>query len=192
MDENQNINFSKNHASRIVGFLDVIGSTNITAKLSSEEIDEFYTIFLNHIYWAIKSSKFKIIKNMGDGILFYFPEDFHQEKISGIKSSLNEILLSRENINLELTSKKLPTIDLRISLSFGTISATLNTEGKIIDIFGSTVNTCVKINKLARANTIIAGEAMKNLINDFFIFEKIGDYEINSKTSFSVFELKSK
>lgn len=192
MDENQNINFSKNHANRIVGFLDIVGSTNITAELASSKIDDFYTIFLNHIYWAIKSGEFEVIKNMGDGILFYFPKDFTEEKIIDLKSSLNEILISRENINLELATKDLPKIDFRISLSFGPVSATLNTQGKVIDIFGATVNTCVKINKLARPNTIVAGEAMKNLINDYFIFEEVGNYHINARLDFPVFELRTK
>lgn len=192
MDENQNINFSKNHANRIVGFLDIVGSTNITANLTNEEIDDFYTIFLNQIYWAVKSGEFQIIKNMGDGILFYFPKDFDIEQISSIKSSLNEILIARENINLELTAKNLPCIDFRISLSFGPISATLNVSNKIIDIFGATINTCVKINKLARPNTIVAGEAMKKILNDHFIFNKIADYYINKELSFGVYELHSK
>jgi UDP-N-acetylglucosamine 1-carboxyvinyltransferase len=46
MDSHAPITFSKHHSKLIVGVLDIVKSTELTSTLSADEVDSFYTIFL--------------------------------------------------------------------------------------------------------------------------------------------------
>ena len=95
----------------------------------------------------------------------------------------------------------MPTIEYRVSFSFGAVSAMLSSDGSIIDLFGSVINTCTKMNKMAKPNSCIAGEALHAKLLELGLGksgsvegsqdfgEKIGDYRIGDKMSFGVWEI---
>ena len=72
-----------------------------------------------------------------------------------------EILEKRENMNKELLMKNnLPSVEsYKISLDYGVVDLALAGDNYQLDIFGSTVNICSKINSssLAPKNKIIIG-----------------------------------
>lgn len=65
----------------------------------------------------------KAIKNIGDSLLYYFPNS-----VNGSKDGLRNCIYcgltmanAQKTISEELTSKKLPTLNYRISSDFGTV-----------------------------------------------------------------------
>lgn len=191
MEENINFTFSKHHSEFIVGIIDIVHSTETTAILAGEKVDDFYTIFLSEISNALRSVGAKIIKNTGDGIIYYFPKKDNIEIVSTLAISSALLLIqTRTSINKQMREKGLPEISYRISMSYGPVSVMLNEQGHIIDIFGATVNTCAKINKLARSNTIVVGEAMKKILSRDTLTRKIEDFKLNDSMTFGVFEIE--
>lgn len=206
--------FAKFHSSLVVGMLDIVRSTEITMPLSGESIDDFYTIFLQETAAILQHNNARIIKNIGDGILFYFPETVSvgasdidensnetQKAFAEVLACANALLSGRAKMNEKLSAANLPTIEHRTSFSFGAVSAMISTEGAIIDLFGSVINTCTKMNKMAKPNTCIVGEALHEKFvslgiagsggeeRDGSVFGKIGDYHVGDKLSFGVWQI---
>ncbi|HEX9845454.1 MAG TPA: hypothetical protein VGA92_03205, partial [Candidatus Nitrosotenuis sp.] len=59
-------------------------------------------------------------------------------------------------------------------------------------IFGATVNTCSKINSLAKPNTMIVGESLYEKVKGIkgYIFEKTSSYTIDVENKFDVYEVR--
>ncbi len=192
MKPGSHVTFTKHHSQFIVGVIDIVRSTEITASLSANQIDDFYTIFLEEISLALKTHGAHIIKNMGDGVLFYFPETNTNEATAKTAIACGENLLTaRKMINEKMRAKGLPEISYRVSESYGPVSAMLDADLHVADLFGATVNTCAKINKLARPDSLVIGEALRTLLDDTFQAKKIADYRVSDALSFGVFEVKN-
>ncbi|MGC2573941.1 MAG: hypothetical protein WA364_20690 [Candidatus Nitrosopolaris sp.] len=52
----------------------MIDSTGIVSSLTGTEICKYYSIFLNTMSSILHNFGAKIIKNAGDGLIFYFPK----------------------------------------------------------------------------------------------------------------------
>ena len=58
-----------------VGFIDLVDSTKNTTTMEGLNIRKYYSTFINSVSNLVKSSSGKVIKNIGDCILCYFPND---------------------------------------------------------------------------------------------------------------------
>jgi len=67
------INFLAQSNSYCVCFVDIVNSTGVTAGLSDEQVRNYYSIFLNNIATIIKSFEAKVLKVVGDGVIFFMP-----------------------------------------------------------------------------------------------------------------------
>lgn len=193
MIENNKINFKKHHKHTVVGILDVVHSTEATFSLSGEAIDEFYSIFLSSVSSVIHDNGGKVLKNIGDGVLWYFPEVKENECTTFEQVALcgRALLCSRDDINKKLNEHGLPSVSFRISMSFGLVSAMSDDRGEVVDLFGATINTCSKMNKYAPENGFVVGEVLNEKLNECGIeTEKISDFQVGSNLLFSVFEVK--
>ena len=143
-----------------VCMIDIMNSTKITSQLSSTQTSEFYRIFLNSTALIVRNFGGIVVKNIGDALLFYFPV-LHDEKELTIKKCLNCCLTlgeSQKDISEKMKREKLPSIDYRISATYGIVRIARTSTSSVNDIFGSTVNKCAKINRSAPANGLIIGE----------------------------------
>ncbi len=69
------IRFSGDSIKSCVGFIDLVDSTKTTITMESlEYIRRYYSTFINSISENVKSYSGKVIKNIGDCLLFYFPK----------------------------------------------------------------------------------------------------------------------
>ena len=77
---------------------------------------------------------------------------------------------------------------------FGPVRVAIVATSAIDDIFGSTVNTCSKINSLAKPNTLVIGESLYQKVKTLkeFEFEKITDYTIDADNKFAVYLVQSR
>ncbi len=112
-----------------------------------------------------------------------------------------EILEKRENMNKELLKNKnnLSQVEsYRISLDYGVVDLALAGDNYQLDIFGSTVNICSKINSssLAQKNKIIIGnnfyrilKAFSNIINNYNFINN-GEFKVTENMGYPTYTIE--
>ena len=185
------LQFSQYSSNYCVCFVDIVGSTKLTAKLSDIETSKFYSIFLNSAATAITQNHGVVVKNIGDALLYYFPKTDSDEQ-TPFEEMLNccmKLIEARQIINKTLSAENLPEVSYRISAMFGPVRVAIVATSAIDDIFGSTVNTCSKINSIAKPNTLVIGESLYHKVKYIkdYKFEKVSDYTIDADNKFAVY-----
>jgi CheY-like chemotaxis protein len=109
------------------------------------------------------------------------------------------ILDARHSVNEELFQHHLPPFSYRISMDYGVLDLALFGEYSQIDLFGSTLNICSKINSaLSIPNTLIIGEnfyrVLKSYSNivDNYNFINNGEYNLTEYNKYSTYSIKKK
>jgi CheY-like chemotaxis protein len=169
--------FSNKSECYCISIIDIVGSTQITSKLyNSGKIKKFYTVFINEIADIVKHYDGKILKTVGDGVIFFFPQTSTVENIDGFKQALEcllKMVSSRDIINAKLHNELLPDISYRISADYGKLEIAMSGEiSSSYDLFGPTINFCAKINKKAPPNGIAIGADLWRIVNSFPRFGK--------------------
>lgn len=170
------LQFSDYSENYCVCMVDIINSTKITSTLSESQTSEFYQTFLNSIAKIIRKFDGIVVKNIGDALLFYFPV-IHSEQKFTLNKCLEccmTIIESHDYISNQLKQQKLPVFDYRISATYGIVRIAKTSTSSVNDIFGTTVNKCAKINRVAPPNGFVIGEDFyKNAKTiDEFVFEE--------------------
>ena len=197
------IRFSGDSIKSCVGFIDLVDSTKNTITLANlESIRKYYSTFINSTSQVVKSYNGKVIKNIGDCLLFYFPKttDFKDMKV--FKDTIDggfKILDERSIVNQELSKEHLPPFNYRISMDYGIVDLALVGDYSQIDLFGSTINLCSKINSsLSIPNDITIGDNFYRILKSFsaivnnYNFINNGEYRITESNRYSTYIVKRK
>lgn len=196
--EEELLKFSDSDNSYCVGFVDIVNSTKITSSLSDSDTDKFYSIFLNSIASVISKYNGLVVKNIGDSLLFYFPKTSISGDEKEFKNSLDcciAIVDVHKKINHEMSKNKLPITDYRTSITYGSVRIAKVFTSSVEDIFGSTVNKCSKINRLAEANGVVIGGDLYDLVKSYahqYNFKKIESNEMMEKYGYKAVYAVSK
>jgi class 3 adenylate cyclase len=199
------IRFSGDSIKSCVGFIDLVDSTKNTITMDNlEHIRKYYSKFINSTSEVIKSYSGKVIKNIGDCILFYFPKttDFKDTEVfREIIDCGFKILDERYIVNQELTKEHLPPFNYRITIDYGVLDLALVGDYSQIDLFGTTINLCSKINSsssLSVPNEIIIGDNFYRILKSFptvinnYNFINNGEYKITESNKYSTYNIKRK
>ncbi len=183
------IRFSETNRKCCICFIDVVDSTKNTLKFTDLNYTrKYYSTFINSIYEIVKKYNAKVVKNIGDSLLFYFPETADSINISRFGKALEcglEILENRQNVNDKLSDENFPPFNYRISMDYGPVEMALSGEYNQLDIFGSAVNLCAKINILSNPNELVIGDNFYRILNAYSpIVEK--HYLFNFSKDFTV------
>jgi class 3 adenylate cyclase len=176
------ITFSGSYKNCCVGIVDAVNSTNTTAKLVNGKLCKYYSIFLNSMYTIIKEFGGAVVKNVGDSLLYYFPETLDGHSNSALKDALEcsiSMIASNMIINEKMHDEDLPSINYRVSMDYGSVMIAKSLNSVIDDIFGSTVNLCAKINSKTPSNSIAIGSDLHQIMKNF------AGYNFNLMTSYS-------
>jgi two-component system, OmpR family, response regulator ChvI len=170
--------------------MDIAGNSHLA---NSDKARRYYSIFLNTIAGIAKGFDAKIIKNVDDGLVCYFP------KTSGHinDSAFNDVIgfgmtamAARNTINKKLHEEKISAaVNYTISVDYGKVEVaeTVSSGGKE-DLFGSPMNLCAKINAKAPINGMVIGhnlyQILKGLFSDslpfsyskYYDLQQIGEY----------------
>ena len=170
-DRAQEICFLPHSQNYCVCFVDLVNSTKITAEITDQrKIGQYYSIFINTMAVLVKHYGAKIVKNVGDALIFYFPgtsDARNETAFQNVLECLTTMLVARNIINAKLRSENLPSVSYRISADYGKVEVATSTSSKSEDLFGSTMNICAKINSMAEPNGIVIGEALHQIIRSF-------------------------
>ena len=176
----------------VVCLVDIINSTKLTAQIPESKLHVFYSTFLNGMANAVKEHKGKVVKSVGDALLFYFDESNEDYMRNALECGL-AMIKKRDSINEELYEKGISSISYRVSSDFGKVMIGHSASSTTEEIFGPVVNICSKINPISNPNSMIIG-------NDFHMIMKSShDFQFNmikqSQSSeqmpkYSVYEVK--
>ncbi len=190
------LQFSQYSSNYCVCFVDIVSSTSLTSRLSDLQTAKFYSIFLNSAATVITQNNGVVVKNIGDALLYYFPKTDSEdtEPFKQVLDCCMKVIDAREMINVKLRSEYLPEISYRVSATYGPVRVAIVATSTIDDIFGSTVNTCSKINSLTEPNTMVIGESLHEKVKAVkgYSFEKITDYSIDIDNKFAVYRVNHK
>jgi CheY-like chemotaxis protein len=184
-----------------IAIVDIVGSTNMTMKIiEPKKIRTYYGIFLNITSKIAKSFGAKIVKNLGDSLMFYFPDTADTSNQFAFRDALeccSTMISARDLINANLHLQHLPCdISYRISADYGSVEVARSVSSNTFDLFGTTVNVCSKINSMAPPNGIVLGGDLYRIVQSFsfkdYYFKQIGSYSFGLKQSYSVYGCKSK
>ena len=177
-----------------VGIIDIVNSTKTVARLPQNKYSIYYEIFLNHMGKIIYQFNGKILKTLGDGILFYVPETVNSERIFGFLDCIESgfaMIESHEKLNQSLVSEALPSINFRISFDYGPVTM-MKTSEWILDLLGPTINICSKINHLCETNDMVIGSDLYEQIKGIseYKFEKAGNTSLGLKQDYQFYKVK--
>jgi adenylate cyclase len=129
-----------------IGFADIVGYTRQTRSLKQEELARLVDVFEARALAIITAHSGRIIKTIGDEILFAAdnPED-----IAHIALELVEEHLHDENFP-----------QLRVGVAWGPV---LNRLG---DVFGPTVNISARLTSVARPGRVLADKELAEALHD--------------------------
>jgi class 3 adenylate cyclase len=167
-----------------------------------EYLRKYYSTFINSISKIVKSYSGKVIKNIGDCVLFYFPKTTDINNIGVFIDAIEcafKILDERYSINQELSKQQLPPFNYRITMDYGVLDLALVGDYSQIDLFGTTVNLCSKINTSSSIpNEIIIGDnfyrilkSFPTMLNNYNFINYIG-YQISESNRYSLYNIKRK
>ncbi|KAF6247390.1 adenylate/guanylate cyclase domain-containing protein [Nitrosopumilus sp. b3] len=184
--------FSTQSKKFCVGYVDIVNSTKISARLSSEQLSKYYEIFLNSMSKIIGMHGGKVIKNIGDCLLFYFPDS----TLEGMKNCLDcgiAMINSQQFISEEIKSKKLPSLNFRVSADYGAVIMMNTNISKDIDLIGPPVNMCAKINHCAGHNEFVIGNDFQQYVKklEMHEFQEVKSCNIGFKQSYPVYLVQS-
>ena len=195
------IRFSGDSNKSCVCFIDLVDSTKNTMTMDNlEHIRIYYSKFINSISKIVKSYGGKVIKNIGDCLLLYFPKTADNKNEDAFRETIEcnlKILDARYAVNQELSKQNLPPFSYKISMDYGTIDLALSGDYSQIDLFGSTINLCSKINSsLSIANQIVIGhnfytilKSFSNIVNNYQFINN-GECKITDTIGYSTYRIK--
>ena len=195
------IRFSGDSIKSCVCFIDLVDSTKNTITMEGlENIRKYYSTFINSVSEIVKSSSGKVIKNIGDCLLFYFPKTSNNKNENAFREVIDcgsKILNERYKTNKELCNQNLPPFSYRISIDYGILDLALVGDYSQLDLFGSTINLCSKINSsLSVPNEIVIGDnfyrILKSLplLSNDFNFVNNGEYKITNSSGYPTYLIK--
>jgi len=197
------IRFSGDAIKSCVGFIDLVDSTKNTITMDNlEAIRKYYSTFINSVSEIVKKYNGKVIKNIGDCLLFYFPKTTDVNNIGVFLDAIEygfKILDERYSINQELSQHPLPPFNYRISIDYGVLDLALVGEYSQIDLFGTTINLCSKINTSSSIpNEIIIGDnfyrflkSFSSIVNNYDFINHI-NYQITKDNTYPLYMIKRK
>jgi len=116
--------FSGNTERYYVGLVDMVDSTRIAATIGNEKISTYYQIFLNSMSRILSGFGGFVIKNVGDCLVYYFPESAKSNRKYGFMPCLEcslSMIEHHDAICKKLNIEGLPNVDYRISADYGSV-----------------------------------------------------------------------
>ena len=189
--------FSTKTQNYCVGIVDMVDSTKISAQIGPARISRYYQVFLNSMSKILSRFGGFVIKNIGDCLVYYFPESSKPNNKFGFMSCLESSLAMIESHDLiceQLRKEGLPCVDYRISADYGSVILMKSNASDSLDLIGPPVNMCSKINRSAGKNGVVLGGDLHSMVKDLddYNFKEIKGYSLGFKYDYPIFTLSRK
>ena len=155
----------------IIMFIDIVDYTTITNLLSRDSFTVLHDVFDDETETAAHKFRGRIIKKIGDAYMLQFTK--------GADALHCALYLHR---SFREHNKRFPSIPLNIRIGINKGPAIVRNG----DYFGTSVNIASRLESMGRAGDILFSDGIKNILDDGFYFENLGersikglDYKIN-------------
>jgi two-component system, OmpR family, response regulator ChvI len=143
----EEIKFAGHSKNYCVCIIDIVNSTQVIAKMTnSADIRKYYSIFINNSTTIARNFGAKIIKNVGDSIVYYFPDTDDSSNEFAFSNALLCCLslnAASTTITNKLAEESLPPMLYRISADYGKVEIA-NTKHLKIMIYLVLPSICVQ------------------------------------------------
>jgi adenylate cyclase len=153
----------------VIAFIDINNSTQMSLSLPENKFALMIQTFAQEISIAALGYGGYVFKYEGDAVIVLFPAGYDEAKACknalDCSSAILEII--KEVINPAFKANEFPEIKVRIGLAFGNALVVLygtSLEKAHIDIIGSSISMAVKIASVAKANQVLIGEFIYNIL----------------------------
>ena len=190
--QKRHLEFSGKSHNCCVCVVDIVGSTELVSKIPVSKTSVFYSTFLNSMADIVEKNHGKIVKSIGDALLFYFEDSLENYVGATLRCGL-EMVDTRGKINNILNENNLPSISYRVSSDYGIVLVGNSSISAVDDIFGPVVNMCSKINPLGNSNGMVIGHdfhLMAKSLNGFQFHEIKNNPVTGLKNNYPVFDVQ--
>jgi class 3 adenylate cyclase/tetratricopeptide (TPR) repeat protein len=157
-----------------VMFIDLVGSTALSAQLDPEDMREIIRLYQNTVAGEITRFEGHIAKYMGDGVLAYFGWPRAHE--DGAERAMRAGLAVTKAIN-RLTTSAGKALQARIGIATGlVVVGDLVGEGAAQEqaVVGDTPNLAARLQAVAEPGQVVIAEATRQLAGHLFMLEELG------------------
>jgi len=157
-----------------VMFIDLVGSTELSAQLDPEDMREVIRLYQNTVAGEITRFEGHVAKFMGDGVLAYFgwPRAHEDEAERAVRAGL---AVTQAMGKLHTPSGK--ALQARIGIATGlVVVGDLVGEGAAQEeaVVGDTPNLAARLQGAAEPGTVAIAEATRRLLGDAFDLRDLG------------------
>ena len=189
------VSFSGFDENCCVGIVDIVDSTKISVSLDPVSLGKYYSIFLNSMSTIVRRFSGRVVKNLGDSILYLFSPSTKCNDSYGLVSCLEcglSMIDELVNINSVLAQSYLPPLSFRVSSDYGNVLLATSENTASEDIFGASVNICAKINGKANKNSLVIGGDLYLIAKKFseYLFREIGWYDVGLPQRYPIYAVR--
>jgi CheY-like chemotaxis protein/class 3 adenylate cyclase len=201
-----------------VCFIKMNENQSTATERESTNNRKHHMVFINIMSDIARNFGAKIIKNVSDSLIIYFPQTSNSFDDSAfIKviecgltmlsagNAINEKLNGNNhhnNNNNNNSNTPATTLGIRISADYGKVEVAKSRTSKEEDLFGPTMNLCAKMNSKAPTNNVVIGGDLFLVLKSLFSlpsfkhadyqFKEIKGYSISGSFQYPVYLVKSR
>jgi class 3 adenylate cyclase len=154
-------------------FVDLVGSTALSARLDPEELREVIRSYQNAVAGEIVRFEGHVAKFMGDGVLAYFgwPKAHEDDVELAVRAGLS---VTRTVSQLSVPAHE--TLSARVGIARGlVVVGDLIGEGEAQEetVVGGTPNLAARIQEIATPGQVVVSEPTRRLLGASFEFEEL-------------------
>jgi class 3 adenylate cyclase len=159
-------------------FCDLVGSTEISARLDPEELRELEADYHRAVVEAIARFHGFVAKYLGDGVMAYFgwPGAHDNDAERAARAGL-AIVDAVGALNLREGQRSRPRLSVRVGVDSGTVVVGKG-GGSESEVFGDAANIASRVQGAANPDTVIVTSAVNRLISGLFVVEELGAHKL--------------
>ena len=159
-------------------FCDLVGSTEISARLDPEEWREIEADYLAAVAEVITRFDGFVAKYLGDGLMAYFgwPEAHDNDAERAARAGL-AIVDAVGVLNHRDGQGNRPELSIRVGIDSGTVVIGKG-GGSDSEVFGDTANIASRVQSAADPDTVIVTPAVNQLVSGLFVVEDRGVHQL--------------
>lgn len=167
-------------------FCDLVGSTELSARLDPEEMGEVVRAYYEMVDDVVRRFDGHVAKYLGDGVLVYFgyPQAHEDDPVRALTAALG-MLVDLPVLNTRAQERVPQMRDRPLAVRMGVHTGLVvvgdfgagssREEGAIV---GDTPNLAARLQGVAAPNTVVISDATRRLVTGVFVLEDLGRHEL--------------
>ena len=159
-------------------FCDLVGSTEIAARLDPEEWRDIAAQYQRSAAEALTHLGGHVAEYVGDGLVVYFgwPEAHEDDAERAVRAGL-AVVDAIALLNIRLTSEQGVKLSVRAGIDTGSVVVGRGGSNET-RVFGQTPNIAARVQAAAAPNTVLITASTHRLVSGLFVFEELGAHQL--------------